>query len=478
LTTLSNITLIKDTPANQIQKVFELQKSNQYNVARTSYKERKKKLKSLQKALFKYRQKIKDAMYQDFKKNPSEVDLTELYPVFSQIKYTIRHLRSWMQGERVPTPLALLGSSSKIVYEPKGVVLIISPWNFPFNLTFDPLISAIAAGNCVMLKPSELTPNSSEVMKEMISELFQPNEVALVEGGISTSQALLSLPFNHIFFTGSPRVGKIVMSAASQHLTSVTLELGGKSPTIIDETANIKLAAQRIVWGKFMNNGQICIAPDHIYIHESKKDQFIDLAKQFLIQYYGEDAAKSKDYARIVNKGHFNRLKETLDDAIAHNAIVEFGGDCDESSNYIQPTLLSDPSPSSRIMKEEIFGPLIPIISYSKLDEVIHKVNSEEKPLAIYIYSKSNRNIEKLVRETRAGGVSINQNTAHVSNINLPFGGVNNSGIGKRNGMEGFKECSNAKAVFRQHFFSASDLLAPPYTSWKQNLIDLTLKYL
>ncbi|MEM7299414.1 MAG: aldehyde dehydrogenase family protein, partial [Bacteroidota bacterium] len=255
-----------ETSTSEVRRIFDLQKQNQYNIGNTTAAQRIAKLKKLHEAVLKYRPEIKNALFKDYRKHPSEVDLTEIYPVTSEIKHAKSELRIWMNGKHVSTPMAMIGSSSRIKYEPKGVVLIISPWNFPINLTFGPLVSAIAAGNAVMIKPSEMTPHASAVMKKIVSEVFDENEVALLEGGVSTSTELLRLPFNHIFFTGAPSIGKIVMRAASEHLSSVTLELGGKSPTIVDETANIDLAAKRIAWAKYVNNGQVCIAPDYIFV--------------------------------------------------------------------------------------------------------------------------------------------------------------------------------------------------------------------
>ena len=271
----ATLTFPVETNVSDINRIFELQKKNQFGIANSSASQRYAKLEKLHKAVLKYRNEIKDALYNDFRKHPSEVDLTEIYPVTSELKHTKSHLNKWMRKHKVSTPISMLGSSSYIKYEPKGVVLIIAPWNFPLNLTFGPLVSAIAAGNAVMVKPSENTPHISALMKKIIEEIYEENEVAVLEGGVATSQALLALPFNHTFFTGAPHIGKIVMEAASKHLTSVTLELGGKSPTIVDETANIDMAARRVAWGKFINNGQICIAPDYLFVHESKKEAFI-----------------------------------------------------------------------------------------------------------------------------------------------------------------------------------------------------------
>jgi aldehyde dehydrogenase (NAD+) len=278
----------------------------------------------------------------------------------------------------------MLGSSSYVLYEPKGVVLIISPWNFPFNLTFGPLVSAIAAGNTVIIKPSENTVHSSVLMQKMMTEAFNENEIAVVEGAINEATELLKLPFNHIFFTGAPSIGKVVMKAASKHLASVTLELGGKSPTIVDETADIETAARRIAWGKYINNGQVCIAPDYVFVHESKKDAFIKAVEENIEKFYKKDAEKETSYARIVNKHHFDRVKSYIDDAVLKGAKVETGGTFDASQNYIAPTVMTNVSKESSLMKNEIFGPVMPVYTFTNVDEVIKEVNSREKPLALY----------------------------------------------------------------------------------------------
>ncbi|MEM9548461.1 MAG: aldehyde dehydrogenase family protein [Bacteroidota bacterium] len=475
--TTSPATTVKETPNAEINRIFDLQKKHQFMVASTSSKERIAKLKKLHKAVLKYRSYIKEAMFNDFKKHPSEVDLTEIYPVTSEIKHTISNMHQWMGKHKVSTPLALMGSSSYIHFEAKGVVLIISPWNFPINLTFGPLVSAIAAGNTVILKPSEHTPNASDIMHKIISEVFDPSEVALVQGGIKTSQALLNLPFNHIFFTGAPAIGKIVMTAAAKHLTSVTLELGGKSPTIIDETANIDTAARRTAWGKFVNNGQICIAPDYIFVHQSQREKFLNRIKHYLDQFYTKDSTQEPSYCRMVNEKHFNRVNGYIQDAIEKGAKIEYGGNTDSDTDFIAPTIITDVPKDSTLMTEEIFGPVLPVYGYSDLDEVIQEINSREKPLALYIYSKNKKNTDKIIENTRAGGTCINHNGVHFYNTNLPFGGSNNSGIGKGNGWFGFEAFSNKRGVLKQHIPNALELLLPPYNDFKQKLINLTIKW-
>ena len=463
---------------NRYFDVFNKQKENQYKVANTNYKERIEKLNALKKSLeITYKDLIREALYKDFKKPYAETDLTEIYQVIGEIKHVKKYLKSWMSNQKVNTPLALLGTSSWYKYEPKGVCLIISPWNYPLNLTFDPLVSAIAAGNTAIIKPSELTPNTSRVMAKIIKDLFNEDEVALIEGGVETSQELLQLPFNHIFFTGSTKVGKIVMKAASEHLSSVTLELGGKTPTIIDETADIKSAVKNIVWGKFLNNGQTCIAPDYILIKDRAKDIFIQEFKKQLVHNFSDNALNSNSICRVVNEKHLCRLKNHIDNAKSKNAIIEIGGQSNSDKNYLEPTIISNLPEDASLLQDEIFGPILPIKTYNNIDEAVNYINSKEKPLSLYIYSKNNKNINYIINNTRAGTTCINNNLLQFSNHYLPFGGINNSGMGKSHGFFGFQEFSNTRAILKQNFRGAVENFHPPYSKKKQKLIDLTLKW-
>ena len=314
-------------------------------------------------------------------------------------------------------------------------------------------------------------------MKKIVEEVFDENEVALIEGGVETSTSLLKLPFNHIFFTGAPSIGKIVMEAAAKNLTSVTLELGGKSPTIVDKTANLDTAARRIAWGKFINNGQVCIAPDYVFVHEEVADKFLEKVQQYVQKYYSEDASQESSYSRMVNQRHFQRVKHMLADAVEKGAKVRTGNTFNDNDNFIAPTVLTDVPEDSQLMKDEIFGPVMPVHSFKNLDEVISVINSKEKPLALYIYSKSNKNVNYILNNTRAGGGCINHSAVHFFNSNLPFGGSNNSGIGKGHGWYGFQAFSNPRGILKQHIPNALELLLPPYNDFKQKLIDLTIKY-
>lgn len=453
----------------EVKRIFNLQKSYQQKIADSTARDRIKKLDRLHQAVLKYRTEIQEALYKDFRKHPSEVDIAEIYKITSDIKHTRLHLAQWMRPRKVATPMSQIGSSSYIHYEPKGVVLIISPWNFPFSLTFGPMIAAIAAGNCIILKPSEYTPHASSLMKKIIDELFDESEVALIEGDVEVSTELLKLPFNHIFFTGAPEIGKVVMKAAAEHLASVTLELGGKSPTIVDQTANLKVAAQRIAFAKWINNGQVCIAPDYVFVHHSVADEFVNHLKSTVKLYYGEDASTSVSYNRMVNNKHFKRVDGYFKDALSKGAVVKYGGKSDSSQDYFEPTIMTNISEDSDLWEKEIFGPILPFIVYTDLHEVIDKINSKEKPLALYIYSKSSKNVDLIINNTRAGATCVNHSAIHFFNNNLPFGGANNSGIGKGNGFFGFGEFSNPRAVLKQWSpMSGLDMMAPPYTEKKQ----------
>ncbi|MDB5769533.1 MAG: alkH, partial [Collimonas fungivorans] len=403
--------------------------------------------------------------------------LSEILPVIAEANDAIRKLGRWMKPKKVWPSRMMAGTSGYTQYEPKGRVLIVAPWNYPVNLSLGPLVSALAAGNTVILKPSEMTPHASAVIGKIIRAVFTEDEVALFEGDAPVAQALLELPFDHIFFTGSPAVGKIVMAAAAKHLTSVTLELGGKSPTIVDETADLRAAAQNILWAKFTNNGQTCIAPDHIYVHASVKEAFLGHCVAVLESAYGKGAeqAGSANLARIVNQRHTARVKSLLDDATARGARIVTGGAIDEDQRYIAPTLLDGIPDDAKIMREEIFGPLLPVISYDQLDTVIARINAEPKPLALYVWSRKQANIAKVMQQTTSGGACINHCVVQFLHGNLPFGGVNNSGIGSAHGHYGFLAFSHERAVVRTRIMLAK-MFYPPYSSLTRKLVALFIK--
>ena len=463
---------------SELEALFARQQAARWRVAATSADQRKAKLRALRSALMAHRAEAQAALAADFRKAPEEVDLSELYPVIGELKDALRHLPRWMQPRRVPTPIGLFGSAGTIVQEPKGLTLIISPWNYPIYLTLGPLVSALAAGNCVVIKPSEFTPHTTAFLQKLLAGLFPEEEVALVEGDAEAATALLALPFDHIFFTGSPAVGKVVMRAAAENLSSVTLELGGKSPVLVAADANLKEAARKIAWGKFLNAGQTCVAPDYVLVHERVHDAFVEELKQVLVGFYGIDSADrqaSPDLARIINDRHFTRLQALLSGSAAQ---IAFGGETDAASRYISPTVLTDVDPAARIMQEEIFGPLLPIVKVKDMEAAVTYVNARPKPLALYVFSGSRQTAEGLIARTTAGGGCINDTVLHFAHTGLPTGGVNTSGFGKAHGIYGFQAFSNARGILRQRTrFSAIQLMYPPYTGFVRRMIDLTLRY-
>ncbi|CAM1351084.1 aldehyde dehydrogenase [Tenacibaculum crassostreae] len=403
---------------------------------------RKNALKKLLKELLKREDDIVKALHNDFKKSEYEAVMTETSIVIAELKMAIKNIYSWSKPKRVLPSLLNFPSSAKIYKEPYGTVLIIAPWNYPYQLAFAPLVGAIAAGNTVVLKPSELTPHTSAITKEIIEAVFDNNHVAVVEGGVPIAQELLAQRWDYIFFTGSVPVGKIVAKAAAEHLTPITLELGGKSPCIVDETANIKLAAKRLVWGKFINGGQTCIAPDYLLIHTSVKKQFITHFKEEIFRAYGENPKASNDFPRIVNTRNFDRLALMLKN---ENCVI--GGDTDREERYIAPTLIDEPSLDSEVMKGEIFGPIFPMISYNTEQDIENITSKYDKPLALYVFTNKSSFAKKMIQRYSFGGGTINDTTVHFANHRLPFGGVGESGIGGYHGKQTFDSFSHKKGV-------------------------------
>ena len=455
---------------SSISSVFDSQAATALRLRSSTAAQRVEKLRRLRDAVLARTEDIYSAAYADFRKPQGEVDLAEILPVCAEANDAIAHLKKWMKPTRVWPTLLTMGTRSHVQYMPRGRCLIISPWNYPVNLTFGPLVSAIAAGNTAIIKPSEMTPHLSGVMTRIVRETFDASEVAIFEGEADVAQTLLDLPFDHIFFTGSPAIGKRVMAAAAQHLASVTLELGGKSPTIVDAGANIALAAQNVMWAKFANAGQTCIAPDYVYVHESVKDEWVANCKAIIEKAYGksfDEQQLSPHLAHIVNDRHTARLKGLLDDASARGARVLFGGGVSEPACFVAPTLLDSVPADARIMEEEIFGPLLPVIPFSDLDSVVANINAAPKPLALYIYSGDDEHIQRVLQQTASGGACVNHSLVHFLHGRLPFGGVNNSGLGNAHGHYGFKAFSHEKAVVRSQFSLAATLFSagevPPY---------------
>ena len=460
------MTVVALTPGfskTRMQEVFDRQAATALRLRSSSADERIAKIRKLRDAVITHTEDCYRAAYADFKKPPGEVDLAEILPICVEANDAIRKLKKWMKPTRVWPTLLTGGTRSHVQYVPRGRCLIVGPFNYPINLTLAPLVSAVAAGNTAILKPSELTPHMSALIAKIVGEVFSEDEVAIFQGEADVAQALQELPFDHIFFTGSPAIGKLVMAAAAKNLTSVTLELGGKSPTIVDGSANLKLAAKNIMWAKFANSGQTCIAPDHVFVHESVKDQWVDICREELKKAYGNsltDQQNSPHLAHIVNARHTGRVKALLEDATAHGARALTGGGMGESDCFIQPTLLDQVPDAARVMQEEIFGPLLPIIGYTNLDEVIERINAGPKPLALYIYSKTEKNIDAVLTQTVSGGACVNHSLMQFLQGNLPFGGVNNSGIGNAHGHYGFKAFSHERGVVRTQLSFAATLFS------------------
>lgn len=458
-----------------IEPVFAAQRKTAIALRTSTAAMRIEKLRRLEAAVLANRDAICRALAADLGKPEAESEITEIFKVISGIRHARRHLKSWMKPDWVPPTKALLGTSARIRREPRGVSLIIAPWNYPVGLLLEPLTSAIAAGCPAILKPSEVSEACSAVLARLIRETFPPGEIAIFEGGAEVSRALLELPFDHIFFTGSPEIGKLVMAAAAKHLASVTLELGGKSPVIVDESSNIAKAARSIAWAKFTNCGQTCIAPDYAYVHESRLTEFIAAIKDAIQQMYGEPA-QSPDYCQIINQRHFARLARLIGDAVARGATLAAGGECNEAEKYIAPTVLTGVDANAAVMQEEIFGPVLPVFSYGDLAGAIAEINARPKPLALYIFAKDRARIRSLLEETSAGGTCINAANLHYAHDNLPFGGIGQSGIGASHGYYGFRAFSHERAVLEDKF-SIIPLLFPPYTARVKRLIDWTVRF-
>ncbi len=475
---MNSMPMIVESDPQQMQSVFAAQQATAIRWRESLAEQRLARLKRLREAVLAHRQAFYQAFEQDYRKPSAEVDVTELMPILDEIRHAIGRLKQWMKPQKVSPTSLMLTTSAWIEYQPRGRVLIIAPWNYPLNLCFGPLVSALAAGNTAIIKPSEMMPNVSAVMAKIIREVFSPNEVALFEGGLPTAEALLALPFDHIFFTGSPMVGKVVMAAAAKHLTSVTLELGGKSPTIIDETANLRVAAETLMWGKFLNGGQTCVAPDYIYVHNSVKNEFIAECRAVIQSRYGLTAADQKaslDLTRIVNPRHTQRIAGLLNEAVEAGAKVMTGGEVDIGQCYIAPTILDQVPAQARIMTEEIFGPLLPILAYDNIDTVIADINANPKPLALYVWSFNDETVQKVVTRTSSGGVCINHCLMQFVHGNLPFGGVNNSGIGNSHGYFGFKAFSHERAVVKASKLMMVRLFFPPYDDNRRKIIRMTV---
>lgn len=434
--------MTETTTTETISKIISAQQSFFRSQETKDIAFRKRSLVKLLKEITTREKDILTALHKDFKKSEYEGVMTETSIVIAELKMMIKKINSWSKPKSVTPSILNFPSTAKIHSEPYGTVLIIAPWNYPYQLALAPLVGAVAAGNTVVLKPSELTPHTSAICKEIISTVFDEKHVAVVEGGAEISQDLLQRRWDYIFFTGSVTVGKIVAKAAAEYLTPVTLELGGKNPCIIDESANIKLTAKRIVWGKYLNGGQTCIAPDYLLIHKKVKDVFVNAFKEEVNKAYGENPELSEDYPRIVNTRNFDRLHKMLE-----NETILIGGTTNREENYIAPTLIDEPHIESEVMKGEIFGPILPLISYETEKEIETIITRYDKPLAFYVFTSKKGFAKKLIHQYSFGGGTINDTTVHFVNHNLPFGGVGESGIGGYHGKRTFDTFSHKKGM-------------------------------
>ncbi len=424
-----------------------------------TYDFRKKQLIKLKNAIKKREQEIIQALFLDLHKSSMETYTTEIGFVYEEINNTLKNLKEWMQPETVSTPLIAQPSSSKIYKDPLGITLIIAPWNYPFQLTLSPLVGSIAGGNCSFLKPSEETQHTSDVIVQIISETFDENFIKVITGeGATVVPQLMKLPFDHVFFTGSVAVGKRIMAMAAEHLTPVTLELGGKSPCIIDETASLSIAAKRIAWGKFINAGQTCVAPDYILIHTSVKEKFCRLLKEAVQQFYGEDPKKSADYTRMVNLKRFDAVAKYLE-----KGNIIFGGKKERDTLYIAPTLIDGIGHEDEIMQEEIFGPVLPVITYDNLSDVPSVVNRYAYPLALYIFTDNRKNEKFIIENIRFGSGCVNDTLMHLSNPAIPFGGVGTSGFGSYHGKFSFDNFTHAKGMLKTTTWIDVPFRYPPF---------------
>lgn len=457
-TFIKRVPTVPDTDPQEVLNLLQEQRSFFAEGQTLDIRFRQEQLRRLLEAVRVHEQEIIDAMYADFRKPAFETYTTEIGFVEKELRLVLKNLAKWAKPQTVRETLLNFPARSYVYSQPYGVALIIGPWNYPLQLVLNPLIGSLAAGNCAIIKPSELTPATSRVISKLIRTVFDPAYVAVVEGGVPTTQHLLAQRFDYIFFTGSTQVGRVVMKAAAEHLTPVTLELGGKSPAIVAEDADMDLTARRIVWGKFMNAGQTCVAPDYLLVQEQVKDELIEQLRIAIEQFYGDSPRHSPDLARIVNDRHYQRLRGYLQDGV-----VRIGGQHDAESRFIAPTVLDQISWKDTVMQDEIFGPILPVLTYTSLDDAIEQVNAHEKPLALYFFSNDKMQQQRILEETHFGGGCINDTISHLINPNLPFGGVGESGVGSYHGRNSFELFSNQKSVVHRGTWIDLPLRYPPY---------------
>lgn len=449
---------------SEIDKIYQSQLKNKSAIKHSTAYKRIGWIKKLLDTINREEKAIEQALYQDFHKSGIETAIAEILVVQLELKHIAKKLRGWMKDKKVRRSLVMPNVSAYLHYEPKGNALIITPWNYPFQLPLVHLAACIAAGNTAILKLSEFSPISNQVLKKIIAEVFPTDHIAVIEGAVEETTHLLNLRFDHIHFTGSSKVGKIVMEAASKHLTDITLELGGKSPAIIDKNVNLRQVVKNLIWAKFVNAGQTCIAPDYILAHRHQKQQLEEIFKAEIEEAFGKDAFNSPDYARIINEKQFERLNQALDSAKQLGANIIAGGKTDGKTKYIAPTVVSNVAANNPLMTDEIFGPILPIVYYAQIQEAIDFINAKEKPLALYVFSKDSNFNKHLIRNTSAGSTCINDAVIQIMQPNLPFGGVNNSGLGQSTGWYGFKAFSHERAVADVKILPLSSMFWYPYT--------------
>ena len=459
--------MIRNKFNNQLEFSSQLRNSD--------FKQRIVKIKKIKNWIYLNEAKIRSALSKDLSRPELETNITEILTTVDMANDIIKNLKKWMAPKSIPSSLSVITSKSSIEYYPKGTVLIISPWNFPFQLCIAPLLYSIAAGNTAIIKPSEMTPATSNLVYEMVNELFEEKEVCVIEGAVEESQQLLELPFNHIFFTGSTLIGKKVVQASSKYLSSFTLELGGKSPVIIDKGFDSKKVINRLITTKFMNMGQTCIAPDYLVVHDDDYDNFLNQLINTLNVTYGKnfnDQLNSKSLGRIVNDKHLNRLVDLLEN---YKSKILYGGDYSKDDLFVAPTIIDASSNEKEPLEQEIFGPIIPIVRYSSEQELEKIISNINTPLALYIFSSNKKFISKIKNNTSSGGLCINDMAAHFLNFNLPFGGVMSSGSGRYHGFSGFKEFSNQRSILHQSRINLLSIIRPPYTDKINKLVEWIL---
>ena len=455
----------------EIKELINKQKKFYSSNISKDLKFRIQNLKLLRSIIIKYEKEIQEALRLDLGKSETEAYMTEIGMVLDEIKYNIKHLAKWAKKKYVSTPLSQFPARSYRIPEPRGLVLIISPWNYPFLLSIQPLIGAIAAGNCVIIKPSEYSVNTSKLLKKILTEIYSEAYVTVVLGEKEVAQELLKEKFDYIFYTGSTKIGKIVMEAAAKNLTPVTLELGGKSPCIVDEKCNVELAAKRIAYGKILNSGQTCVAPDYVFVHQNVKEQFLNCLIKYLKNFLGENALNNSDYPKIINEMQFNRIISLID-----KEHVIYGGGYNRNILKIEPTILTIKDMTSKVMQEEIFGPILPIIGYNNLDYIINYININPKPLALYLFTNNKKIEKRILKEVSYGGGCINDTIIHLANKRLGFGGVGNSGIGEYHGKFSFDTFSHYKSIIKKSNHIDLPVRYHPYSKVKEKLIRMFMK--